>query len=272
MTTTVSRAAAGGGAAAGTVVPVDIHELDATMRASWPPLHTVRIGGWQAGLSEGFTRRGNSVLPVGPVDHLGEAVDAVERLYARHGQPAVFHIGRDVAPPGLDAALADRGYVVRDPTQVLARAIETPQAGLGNVSLRGRPDAPWLDLWWAIDRGAGDAGRADPRRVIAERLLTGATARYASATDAAGTVAVGRAVTRGGTVGLSCLAVRPDARRRGHGQQVVLALLGDAAGRGASAAWLQVTERNTAAQELYAGLGFAPFADYRYRERATTAA
>jgi ribosomal-protein-alanine N-acetyltransferase len=51
------------------------------------------------------------------------------------------------------------------------------------------------------------------------------------------------------------LAVHPDARRGGAGAALMRALMADAAGRGASDMFLEVSERNDAARQLYARLG-----------------
>lgn len=51
------------------------------------------------------------------------------------------------------------------------------------------------------------------------------------------------------------IAVRPDARRRGVARALLRALVDTAAGRGAVALFLEVSERNDAARALYAAFG-----------------
>lgn len=56
---------------------------------------------------------------------------------------------------------------------------------------------------------------------------------------------------------ISTVAVGPDQRRRGHGRQVLMALLQEAHRRGAVRATLEVSAANTAATALYEGCGFS---------------
>ncbi|HYF09871.1 MAG TPA: GNAT family N-acetyltransferase [Acetobacteraceae bacterium] len=54
---------------------------------------------------------------------------------------------------------------------------------------------------------------------------------------------------------LLTLAVRPDARRRGHARALLVGIAADAAARGARALFLEVSETNAAARALYEGVG-----------------
>lgn len=64
---------------------------------------------------------------------------------------------------------------------------------------------------------------------------------------------MGRAVA--GEAEVLTLAVHPAARRAGVGQALLAALAGEAARRGASVLFLEVSERNPAARGLYGRLG-----------------
>ncbi|WP_368040633.1 GNAT family N-acetyltransferase [Roseicella sp. DB1501] len=61
----------------------------------------------------------------------------------------------------------------------------------------------------------------------------------------------------GGEAEILTLAVRPAARRQGHGARLLAAALAGAAARGAAAMFLEVAAGNAPAQALYAGQGFA---------------
>jgi ribosomal-protein-alanine N-acetyltransferase len=66
--------------------------------------------------------------------------------------------------------------------------------------------------------------------------------------------ALGRAVA--GEAELLTIAVRPEARRRGHGAALLRAVERDAAARGAATLFLEVSERNAAACALYRRFGY----------------
>lgn len=68
-----------------------------------------------------------------------------------------------------------------------------------------------------------------------------------------------------GHLGAFAMAVRPEARRRGHGRTVLRALAAWGGDHGAATAYLQVLESNTAARGLYAAAGLAPAHRYHYR-------
>lgn len=264
-----------------------------TEAATWPPLRVEHVGPWRVGLSDGFTQRANSVLPLGAPDDLTAAVDAVEALYAAAGRPAVFRVGDPGAAPGLAAELDARGYARGVVTDVLVRhpataapapgtstdAAPTPPDGSAPPDSPAPPDAlpdglvlrvadapddAWLDTWVGLKGGTRETGR---------RLLAGAPAVYLTAHGPDGVpVGVVRAALADGWAALSCLQVVPSARRRGLGRALTLLALREAADRGATRAFLQVEADNAAAHALYAGLGFVPAHRYAYRRQAVAGA
>lgn len=249
--------------------------FDDLLRGGWPALSEVDISGWVARVSGGVTQRANSVAPLAAPPDVGAAVDAVERLYASHGLPAIFQLGPTVCPPDLDAVLAARGYVAGSPTSVEVASVPALLAGLPDVAVRDaaardvtvgdvtvgeEPSEEWMDLWWAVD-GRGDA----TARAVARRILTGGPALYGSVRHAGGVAAVARLALVGKWGGLYCMAVRPDVRRRGWGSVVLRGLLEAA---GVRRCWLQVREDNPGARAFYARAGFTSAARYHYRTRS----
>jgi ribosomal protein S18 acetylase RimI-like enzyme len=92
---------------------------------------------------------------------------------------------------------------------------------------------------------------------------------FAQVHDANGAlVAVARGTVTGPARwhGVSLLQTLPTARRQGLGQHVLRAMSRWAAGHGATRAYLQVEERNTAAVALYQRLGFTTHHTYLTRE------
>lgn len=238
------------------------------MRQGWPACLEVEVGGWRARLSEGVTQRANSVLPVAAPEDLDTALTRVERLYREHGVAPRFHVSPAAQPEGLDAVLARRGYELRDRTIVQVAVIEDV---LPRIARSGReaavsehPDAKWMDAWWAVD-GRGD----DRARAVAYGILTGGPALYAALRDESGVAAVGRLALVGEWAGLYCMAVRPEARRRGYATAVLRALLEHGAGRGVRYGWLQVMANNEAARALYERVGFVPSSSHHYRVLAS---
>lgn len=226
--------------------------------------------GWVARFSHGVTRRANSVYPVGEVADEDAAIAVVESWYRERGLPPTFQITDDDAE--LASALVGQGYVADSETPLLVAGLATVADALAGspthapettVAVTEKPDADWLDLWWAVD------GRGGPDELeVARRIVTGGSALYATVRDARGAASVGRLalVEQNGVRwgGLYALATRADARGRGHARSVIAALLEHAARRGATALWLQVMASNAVARRLYNGLGFRQATSYRY--------
>jgi N-acetylglutamate synthase len=235
--------------------------LDELMRRGWPALEESTVDGWLARFSGGVTQRANSVLPLAAPSCVESALSTVEAAYAARGLPAVFQLGPTVRPVDLDARLAARGYAYGSPTVVMtaasAEVLGRLPAGAAWVTVADEPDEAWMDLWWRVD------GRGDERaRSVARRILTAGPARYATAWDGAGAAAVARLALVDGWGGLYCVAVRPDARRRGLAAATTRALVADG---GVGDCWLQVRAENEPALALYRGAGFTEVARYHYR-------
>lgn len=123
--------------------------------ATWVPVRSVQVRLGSAGLSGGFTRRANSVLPWSPAAgvasaptgeagavEVGSAVDEVEALYRSAGQPAVIRVPVGTGLPGagaptvaggsrLGTELGRRGYRVVARTEVLVRDLDPAAGPLG---------------------------------------------------------------------------------------------------------------------------------------------
>jgi GNAT superfamily N-acetyltransferase len=230
--------------------------FDRLVAAAWPALHTERLGGWRLRHADGVTKRANSVLPLEDPGDVGAAIEAAERFYDARGLPAVFALSGSARPVGLDERLAERGYEIVDPTLVMTRHLTGPPGDTG-VRIEDRPSAGWLDLWWSVD------GRFPGGLGVAERILTGVPAAYATADG----LAVGRAVPQGEWLGIYTMAVAPSARRRGLAREVLRALLGWGHAQGCRRAYLLVEEANAPARALYEREGFRVAGGYHYRVR-----
>ncbi|MGW6132563.1 GNAT family N-acetyltransferase, partial [Cellulomonas sp. NPDC055163] len=60
--------------------------------ATWRPVEVVDVGPWRLGISGGFTRRANSVVPLGEPADVDAAIAETEERYAAAGLPAVFRV------------------------------------------------------------------------------------------------------------------------------------------------------------------------------------
>lgn len=225
----------------------------------WPAYEIRESHGWLLRHAAGVTRRANSVFPAGEPDDRDAAIAAAEEFYRSRGLPVIFSMD-DAAPAGLDAELAARGYAAVDPTIVMSRPLDgswDPPAYA--VELDGAPSTGWAERWWEVEPRGGPEELA-----VAERILRGVPSTYA-AIGGGVPDAVGRLTVTDGWGGIYCMAVRADARRRGLGRAILLALLDAARAGGAHHAYLTVVAANAPARALYAGTGFAEVGGYHYR-------
>ncbi|MGW7575337.1 GNAT family N-acetyltransferase [Streptomyces sp. NPDC054765] len=253
-------------------------ELQRVAARGWPALETEPLGEWTLRASGGFTRRANSVLPLGdPGVPLDTALERIGQWYDARGLPAVIMVatGRADTDEELAAALAERGWADERHTRVriaaLAPLADTdtglPPASAGGapggVTLSREPDAGWLARY----HRTGDAGRNHDAAHPALRVLTGGPSVWFATVRGAdgGTAAIGRLAVDGRWAGFAAVEVAPAARRQGLATLVMAALAERALTEGASAAYLQVEADNAGALAFYDRLGFTDHHGYHYR-------
>jgi N-acetylglutamate synthase len=233
----------------------------------WPaPVHE-RLGEWYLRAAEGWTNRANSALPLGdPGLPLDAAIDACARWYRQRAlTPRVtvpLPLRRDVA-----RALTVRGWHAQPVVLVQA----APLAALGDpatatgVLLREGPSADFLELVAARKEGLPASAHHVLRAV--------AQVRFAEVRDEDGALLAGaRGAVSDGWLHLGLVEVVPEARRQGLGRRVSQALATWAAQSGATRAFVQVEDENTAAVGLYASMGFTTHHRYvTYRSPSGTA-
>ncbi|MGW3605923.1 GNAT family N-acetyltransferase [Micromonospora sp. NPDC005161] len=251
--------------------------LERAADEAWPAPTRGRLGDWLLRAADGWTGRANSALPIGDPDRpLPAAVDAVERWYAEQGRPALINTPLPLAAP-VGAELDTRGWGSRPPTLVqtaplplvdpgagsaVVRAGVEPVAGAAagaDVELMAAPSTAWLAIAAGRKGGLPDAAR---------HVLTAVDqVRFAHVYADGTLVAIGRGTVtgQGRWLGLSLIEVLPEARRQGLARTVIAALADWGGSAGATHAFLQVEQHNTAAVALYRRLGFTTHHTYLTR-------
>ncbi|MFG3686659.1 GNAT family N-acetyltransferase [Micromonospora sp. NPDC047740] len=250
--------------------------LELAADEAWPAPVRGRLGDWLLRSAAGWTGRANSALPVGDPDRpLPAALDAVQRWYADHGQPALVNTPLPLAAP-VGAELDARGWAARPPVLVQTAALAAlaaPPAGRAGADLapgsrpgRGEPPVELTpapsDDWLAIA-----AGRKGGLPDAARHVLTAVDRiRFAHVYADGRLLAAGRGTVTGGRwLGLTSIEVLPEARRQGLAGRVIWSLVQWGLAEGATHAFLQVEQRNTPAVNLYRGLGFTTHHTYLTR-------
>ncbi|MFG3293821.1 GNAT family N-acetyltransferase [Streptomyces sp. NPDC048179] len=239
-------------------------ELARVAARGWRPVESERLGAWELRASGGFTRRANSVLPLGdPGLPLDAALEAVRRWYGVRGLPAYVQTatGAEGTQELLCAELERRGWTreVSAELWVGGLAPVADRAEGAGVLLARAADEAWLARYQ----------RKGVSEVALQVLGSGPSVWFATVpgTEGGAPAAIGRLVVDGRWAGFAAVEVDPALRRRGLAGEVMAALARRALEEGASAAWLQVETDNEAARAMYARLGFgAHHAYHHYRE------
>ncbi|MGW2179510.1 GNAT family N-acetyltransferase [Streptomyces sp. NPDC001732] len=237
-------------------------ELSAVCARAWQPVESEPLGDWRLRAARGFTRRANSVLPLGdPGVPLDEALRRVGQWYEDRGLPAYVQAatGGEGTQELLCAELEERGWRREVTTEVRTAAlapIGDLAADVSRVRLSRDLDEAWLSRYQRFET---------PGPHVLQVLRGGPSVWFASipADDAAsgeGTAsvpaAIGRCVVDGRWAGFMAVEVDPAYRRRGLATAVMTALARRALDEGASAAWLQVEADNEGARAMYESMGF----------------
>lgn len=239
-------------------------ELAGITARAWEPVESEPLGDWRLRAANGFTRRANSVLPLGdPGLPLDEALDRVREWYGARRLPAYIQTatGAEGTQEALCAELERRGWLreVSAEVRVAAAApIGDLDADTGQVRLSRTADAAWLSRYQRF-------GTPGPEALAV--LNSGPSVWFASVPGEPGSgtpAAIGRCVVDGRWAGFMAVEVAPEHRRRGLATAVMTALARQALDEGASAAWLQVETDNGGAGALYDGMGFATHHRYHH--------
>ncbi|MFG2509201.1 GNAT family N-acetyltransferase [Streptomyces rubiginosohelvolus] len=241
-------------------------ELAAVTARAWQPVESEALGDWRLRAAGGFTRRANSVLPLGdPGLPLGEAFGRVRRWYEERGLPAYVQTatGAEGTQELLCAELEEHGWRREISAEVRIAALAPVgdrEAEVSAVRLTREPDAAWLARYQRF---------TTPGPHVLRVLGSGPSVWFATVPGSGDAPdAIGRCVVDGRWAGFMAVEVAPEQRRRGLATTVMTALARRALDEGAWAAWLQVEEDNEGARALYDGMGFAGHHRYHHYRSA----
>ncbi|MGW0559311.1 GNAT family N-acetyltransferase [Streptomyces sp. NPDC003016] len=237
-------------------------ELARVCARAWQPVESEPLGEWRLRAAGGFTRRANSVLPLGepgmPVD---VALERAREWYAARGLPAYVQVstGAEGTQERLAAELERLGWTREVSAEVRIAAlapIGDRDADVSRVRLERACDAAWLARYQRF---------GEPGPHVMKVLESGPSVWFASVPgEGEVPAAIGRCAVDGRWAGFLAVEVDPAYRRQGLAGAVMTALARRALEEGASAAWLQVEAGNEGARALYDGMGFATHHSYHH--------
>jgi len=242
--------------------PRTIRALEELSFRTWPPRETGRIGNWDIGASDGFTRRANSAQPLGdPGLEFEEAICRVVAWHSGRGIAPCLKISQ-ASPDGLDALLAAKGWSLRTPAAVMTLDLTGSVIKESRrIRVEAAPSQEWLSLS-AVWEGRSSCS-VSHHAALLSRL---SSAGIVTLEDSGGPCALGVGVLDGEDAFLYDLVVDSARRGKGIGRELTCGMLAWAASRGATRAVLQVLDANEVARGLYESLGFVAHHGYHYRQ------
>jgi len=245
---------------AGTGAPFSMRilEIEKLSDATWIADQIVNYGKWILRISDGFTMRANSVLPLGgapygePPAEIAAAVSHISQIYREHGLAPIITVPLPLYS-ALDDYLADLGWEVKIGARYLVNDIgeeEKSSANNFSVEISDQPSHEWL------------AVQSD---FPLEKIMRRYPARYASIRIDGKVIGVGRVATLETWSIVTRLFVEPQMRGKGIARQLMFALMSAAKSDGATKVGLQVDTENGAALALYQSMGFRIHHTYVYR-------
>lgn len=238
----------------------EIRRLEERALNAWPALQSLIVDGWIVRLSDGYTKRANSVNAWAPRAPLERVLGQATALYASCGLPTTVRL-TPLAPDGTDELLAALGFTRLDETIVMTSCLATSSAVDAHVTFHASPVEAWSN-------GFAEANRIPSlHRQTHDRMLAAIAqpVTFASISEGGEALGWGLAAIERDYVGLFDIATAANARRRGIARRLVSSLLAFASGHGATSAYLQVVATNDPAIALYRSLGFAEAYRYHYR-------
>jgi N-acetylglutamate synthase len=214
----------------------------------WPGLEQHWLDGWLLRFSGGQSHRANSAVPLEINAGLTALPAIVDWYRARGATPWLAVPDRLVRLPDTVSTTLESLFMTTEFGQF---------PGVG-VPVAPRPDEQWLRIY---ERGVD----VD----VLTAVIDGEVGFGMAASAAVGRVAVTTAPDGTRWAGLAAVRVAESARRRGHARALCAALLGWAADRRATHAYVQVLSDNVAAAALYRSMGFTTQHRVRYIDGRT---
>ncbi|WP_028548516.1 GNAT family N-acetyltransferase [Paenibacillus sp. UNC451MF] len=241
---------------------------------TWPAAICHPYGDWKVRISDGTTKRANSVWTSsdGFIPECSTWMNDVGSFYKNTGLPLIFQLN-EISPMGLDSELEEQGFSKEAASTVFiantSQVIESTRNDLHDHSLTFTVQEQHDDIWLSNFMEA--EGFDSKTLSFYDRIFTAIepTKGFVSLYMNNRCVALGTSIVEKDWAGIINVVVHPSLRRQGMGRSLIHQLACWSAHKRASSMYLQVVDGNTPATNLYRSSGFSPFYKYHYRVEPT---
>lgn len=232
--------------------------------SAWPALQTHLYDGWVLRVSNGYTKRANSInlLYKSEID-LNQKINYCKVFYENLGLPVIYKITSDSHYLEIDERLTKLGYTKLDETSVRTLDLNTISTDMKTTS-----EISYILTNEWIEGYIKSCRITDSNKDTLKSMLKNIIGKCVFVThkEDEKSVGYGYGVIDQGYVGIFDIHVEESYRGRGYGKAVMNSILNESNKMGAEKAYLQVVVGNTVAEKLYEKLGFEEVYRYWYRK------
>lgn len=241
-----------------------IKQLEQISFNAWPSLKTILYDNWVIRISDGVTRRANSINPIFDSSiEIEEKISFCETLFFENNLAVVYKLTNESYPQNLDSLLETKGYYLEAETSVqtmnLNNTCRTKQ--LGEIIISEKLEHDWLMR--SLEFNEYDLSKKDGF----ERIMNSIVMKCAFLDLKINNeyIGCGLGVIEGNYIGIFDIVVSKKYRGQGFGKYIVESLLHFGIQNGCKTAYLQVMINNPIARNLYKNIGFTEVYKYWYR-------
>lgn len=239
-----------------------IRKIEELSMNAFPALDTVYYDGWIIRMSDGKSKRVNSVYSLYPSTiNLVEKIRHCESIFKEHRLRRVFKLTDQETGRGLDKYLRNCGY--REAGRTHIKTVNLASfSNKNNMEFEYHTD---FSKEWYRDLCDADGRSALDRKVVAEAWkMVVPDQCYISLKLKGSRIAFGRGVMDSEYLGIYGIFVNEQHRGKGYGEALTRELISYGKKQGCSTAYLQVEDDNPKAISLYEKIGFEEQYQYWY--------
>jgi len=241
-----------------------IRLIEELSMSAWPALQTHLYDGWVLRISNGYTKRANSVnLLYETKTDINEKIEYCKAFFEQFGLPVIYKITSDNNVSIVDERLKELGYIKIDETSV--QVLDLSKVAFVNNSrseISYQLSQEWIEGYIKSSKIEEDIKKETLKQMLKNIIGKCIFVRHIIAGEAIG---YGYGVIDNEYVGIFDIHVDESFRGKGYGKAVMETIISTAKGLGVNKAYLQVVVGNTIAENLYAKLGFEEIYKYWYR-------
>ena len=228
---------------------------------AWPALHENLHNGSIIRLSNGYTKRANSVNALYFNDNIPELINYSERFYKKHSLPTTFKIIKHKKYERLDEILDEQKYKIIDQTNV--KLIDLRTNSFENtriVKLDKEFSNNWISEFVMLHKLETQIETISSmlKSITVDKIV-------ASITLDSKIIGFGYGAIENNIIGIFDIYINEHYRKQGYARKIMNKILYWAKAKGIIYSYLQVMENNVIANKLYQSIGYKPYYKYWYR-------